>query len=53
MFPLHPLLPSPKIKINVKINVKIKNARTAAPGGTNRPPDTAAPGTAPGAKKTT
>ena len=36
-------------KINVK--VKIKNARTAAPGSTTRPPGTAAPGTAPGAKK--
>jgi hypothetical protein len=49
MFPLHPLLPSPG-KINV--NVKIKDTRTAAPGGTTRPPDTTAPGTAPDAKKT-
>ena len=49
-FPCSPCTPSchppEKIKINVKINVK--NARTAAPGGTTRPPDTAAPGTAHG-----
>jgi len=51
MFPLHPLLPSPE-KINFKVNVKIKNARTAVPEGTTRPPDTTAPGTATGAKKT-
>jgi hypothetical protein len=51
MFPLHPLLPSPR-NVKIKVNVKVKNKRTAAPGGTNRPPDTTAPGTATGAKKT-
>jgi hypothetical protein len=35
-----------------KIKDKIKNARAAALGGTNCPPDTTAPGTATGAKKT-